>query len=85
MDYFWIAVAIFSIMVMLYGAIGLTYCMIQMKRVADVAEAMNEEPPQTPPTAKPQRLFRRNPEPDPGGTKVYPAGQWDEGLERDDV
>jgi len=31
------------------------------------------------------RLSRRMPEPEPGGTKVYPREAWDEGLERTDV
>ena len=41
-------------------------------------------PPATP-IRKLPRLSRRQPEPEPGGTKVYPREAWDEGLERTDV
>lgn len=85
-----IGIAVVAIGIQIYGAIGLTVCMMTMREALRQLEALNSDGGTTPPaiptaTRKVRRLFRHGTEPEPGGTKVYQAEPWDEGLERTDV
>jgi len=82
------AIVIFGT-VLIYCAVILTIAyrtMRDIERMVDEAIAEESTPP-TAPVLKLPRLSRRMPEPEPGGTKVYPNAKeaWDEGLERTDV
>lgn len=86
MEYFWVGVAAVSMVAMIWGCVGLALCYVTMNRTLRILEDIHDGDPTAPPPAK-RKLFRREryPEPEPGGTKVWPGGEWDEGLEREDV
>lgn len=88
-DYITTAIVVIAVGIQIYGAIGLTLCVITLRRALRELECLNDDgsspPPPKPPMIKLPRLSRRMPEPEPGGTKVYQTEAWDEGLERTDV
>ncbi len=86
-EYLTIAIVVICVGLQVYGAIGLTICIITLRRAHQQLDELlaEETSPQSPAPPKKIRLFRRQAEPEPGGTKVWPREPWDEGLEREDV
>jgi hypothetical protein len=85
-------VIVIVVLLLVYVAIVLTLGCVTLvnalRRIDQQLDALDDSG--TPPaTAVPKlpRLSRRMPEPEPGGTKVYPNDKevWDQGLERTDV
>jgi len=81
-----LAVILFFLLVFI---VSFTFGYRALRDIERRLDAMIDDSGAPPATLVPKlpRLSRRMPEPEPGGTKVYPNSSevWDQGLERTDV
>ena len=78
MEIVWTVIGVLGLLMMAYGVFLLGQCSITLHDLMRIASNQSTE------SIKPS-IFRRQPELDPAGTKVYTPEAWDEGIERDDV